>query len=194
MFLRLIALALMLGFVVRSEAIAAPPISLDAEAIQHLDLKTALPKVIGAIPLAKAPARVVIPPAKEFAVTSLQSGIITRVNVPLGVSVKKGEILAEIDSIALVDLQRGMVDAQSVLSLSESKMHRDDALLKEGVIAKLRWQETRSDFERAKAALRAAEQTPFGFGSLSAGHPANQDRSSDQWQLSSRLADGWRGS
>ena len=78
MFLRLIALALMLGCVVSSEAFAAPPISLDAEAIQHLDLKTALPKVIGAIPLAKAPARVVIPPAKEFAVTSLQSAIITR--------------------------------------------------------------------------------------------------------------------
>lgn len=164
MWLRCHARALMLSLAVASNVSLAAPISLDAEAIQHLDLKTALPKVIGAIPLARAPSRVVIPPAKEFAVTSLQSGIITRVNVPLGVSVKKGEILAEIDSIALVDLQRGMVDAQSVLSLSESKMHRDDALLREGVIAKLRWQETRSDFERAKAALRAAEQTLLASG------------------------------
>lgn len=164
MLLRSLAPALMLGLVVCGDADSAPAISLDAEAIQHLDVKTTLPKVIGAIPLAKAPARVVIPPAKEFAVTSLQSGIITRVNVPLGVSVKKGEVLAEIDSIALVDLQRGMVDAQSVLSLSESKMHRDDALLREGVIAKLRWQETRSDFERARAALRAAEQSLLASG------------------------------
>lgn len=149
---------------VSSLAEAGPLITLDAEAIQHLDLRTAMPQVVGAIPLAQAPARVVIPPANEFAVTSMQSGIITRVNVPLGVSVKKGEILAEIDSIALVDLQRALVDAQSLLSLAESKMRRDDALLKEGVIAKVRWQETKTDFERARAALRASEQALLASG------------------------------
>ena len=143
---------------------ASNVIVLDSEAIQHLDLRTALPKVVGAIPLAEAPARVVIPPANEFAVTSMQSGIITRVNVPLGVSVKQGEVLAEIDSIALVDLQRALVDAQSVLALTESKMRRDDVLLKEGVIAKVRWQETKTDFERSRATMRASEQALLASG------------------------------
>jgi cobalt-zinc-cadmium efflux system membrane fusion protein len=164
MMLRFMVRGLVLGLILCSSVEAGPILHLDAEAIQHLDLKTALPQQIGAIPLAQAPARVVIPPANEFAVTSLQSGIVTRVNVPLGVSVKKGEILAEIDSIALVDLQRALVDAQSVLSLSESKMRRDDALLHEGVIAKVRWQETKSDFERAKSAARASEQALLASG------------------------------
>ena len=137
---------------------------LNEEQAAHLDLKTVSPLPIGQIPLAKAPARVVIPPANEFAVTSLQSGIITHVNVPVGVSVQKGEILAEIDSIALVDLKRAMVDAQSVLALAESKMQRDDALLREGVIAKVRWQETKSNFDRANAAKRAAEQALLASG------------------------------
>ena len=41
----------------------------------------------------------VLPPAKEFAVTAAQSGVITHVNVPLGVKVTKGQVLAEIDSM-----------------------------------------------------------------------------------------------
>lgn len=165
MFLRCLACGLVLGFAISTRALGAGPLLvLDSEAIQHLDVRTVLPQVVGAIPLAQAPARVVIPPANEFAVTSLQSGIITRVNVPLGVSVKKGEVLAEIDSIALVDLQRALVDTQSVLALAESKMRRDDALLKEGVIAKVRWQETKTDLERARAAARAAEQALLASG------------------------------
>lgn len=143
---------------------ALEPLALSAEAVSHLGLRTALPEAIGQIPLAQAPARIVIPPAKEFAVTSLQSGIITHVNVPQGVSVKRGEVLAEIDSITLVDLQRALVDAQSVLSLAASKMTRDEALLREGVIAKVRWQETKSDYDRATASLRAAEQALLASG------------------------------
>lgn len=142
----------------------AGPLSLSREAVSHLGLKTVLPEPIGQIPLAQAPARIVIPPAKEYAVTSLQSGLIVRVNVPQGVTVGRGEVMAEIDSIALVDLERALVDAQSVLTLAASKMTRDDALLREGVIAKMRWQETKSDYDRAHATLRAAEQALLASG------------------------------
>lgn len=158
-FLRALFLTLM-----ASNAAKAVVTPLGEEQATHLGVRTVSPELVGQIPLTKAPSRVVIPPAKEFAVTSLQSGIITRVNVPLGVSVKRGEVLAEIDSIALVDLERTLVDAQSILSLSESKMHRDDALLREGVIAKVRWQETKSDFDRASAGMRASEQALLASG------------------------------
>ncbi len=134
-------------------------VRLDAEQRSHLDVRTALPEPVTAIPLAQAPGRVVLPPAKEFAVTSLQSGIITHVNVPLGVKVTKGQVLAEIDSVALVDLQRAVVDAYSVFDVAKSKMRRDETLLREGVISKMRWQETKSGYDRAQATLNAAEQT-----------------------------------
>lgn len=134
-------------------------VKLNPEQRSHLDIRTAMPEPVVAIPLAQAPGRVVLPPAKEFAVTSRQSGIITHVNVPLGVKVAKGQTLAEIDSVALVDLQRAVVDAFSLYGVAESKLRRDETLLREGVISKLRWQETRSDYERAGATLNAAEQT-----------------------------------
>lgn len=143
-------------------------VRLDAEQRSHLDVRTALPEPVAGIPLAQAPGRVVLPPAKEFAVTSFQSGIITRVNVPLGVKVAKGQVLAEIDSVALVDLQRAVVDAYSVFGVAQAKLQRDETLLREGVIAKMRWQETRSGYDRALAALKAAEQTLLASGMAAA--------------------------
>lgn len=139
-------------------------IKLDAEQRSHLDVRTATPEPVAGIPLAQAPGRVVLPPAKEFAVTAVQSGVITHVNVPLGVKVIKGQVLAEIDSVALVDLQRSLVDASAVFGVATAKLNRDEILLREGVISKMRSQETQSDFERAQATLRAAEQTLLASG------------------------------
>jgi cobalt-zinc-cadmium efflux system membrane fusion protein len=139
-------------------------VEMSQEQEQHLDIRTANPQSVSALPLSKAPGRIVLPPAKEFAVTSTQPGVITRVNVAIGVKVTRGQGLAEIDSIALVDIKRGLVDANSVYGVAEAKFKRDETLLREGVIAKVRWQETFSDFERAKATLRAAEQTLLASG------------------------------
>jgi cobalt-zinc-cadmium efflux system membrane fusion protein len=82
----------------------------------------------------------------------------------LGVKVTKGQVLAEIDSVALVDLQRSLVDASAVFGVAAAKLNRDEILLREGVISRMRLQETQSDFERAQATLRAAEQTLLASG------------------------------
>lgn len=139
-------------------------VELSQEQIEHLDIRTATPQPVTALPLSKAPGRIVLPPAKEFAVTTTQPGVITRVNAAIGVKVARGQGLAEIDSIALVDIKRSLVDAHSVFGVAEAKFKRDETLLREGVIAKVRWQETFSDYERAKVTLRAAEQTLLASG------------------------------
>ena len=140
------------------------PLKLSDEQITHLGILTARPEPVASIPLALAPGRVVLPPAKEFAVSAFQAGVITRVNVPLGVKVHKGQVLAEINSVMLLDLQRTLVDNHSAFGVAEAKLRRDETLLREGIIAKMRWQETRSDFDRAQAALWAAEQTLLASG------------------------------
>lgn len=157
----LLLLALVLPFASMADAHLIP---LSEEQTSHLGVRTAAPQPVSGIPLAQAPGRVVLPPAQEFAVTSFQSGLITRVNVPLGAKVKKRQVLAEIDSVALVDLQRAVVDAHSVFGVAAARLGRDEALLKEGIISRVRWQETRSDFDRAQASLRAAEQTLLASG------------------------------
>lgn len=145
-------------------AAAETTIKLSAEQIAHIGVRTAVPEPVSAMPLVRAPGRVVLPPAKEFVVSALQSGVVGHVNVPLGVKVSKGQVLAAINSTALLDVQRNLLDSVSVLSVARAKLDRDDTLLKEGIISRLRWQETRSDFDRAQAAVRAAEQTLTASG------------------------------
>ena len=96
------------------------------------------------IPLLTAPAKVVIPPAHEYIVSASQAGLITKLNAALGDSVKKGQILALLNSPDLLSMQRLYLKALSEMQLSEFSYQRDQKLAAEGVIAERRWQETNS--------------------------------------------------
>ncbi|BBA35752.1 putative heavy metal efflux system protein [Methylocaldum marinum] len=139
-------------------------VRLTSEQGRHLGIRTARPEEVAALPLARAPARVVLPPHKEFVVSSPQAGVISNVAVPLGVKVKQGEVLARIQSPDLLALQRDLLDAASEFHLAEARLKRDETLFSEGIISRLRWQETKSDFDKAQAALRTAEQTLAASG------------------------------
>jgi membrane fusion protein, heavy metal efflux system len=96
------------------------------------------------IPLLTAPAKVVIPPAHEYIVSASQAGLITKLNAALGDTVKKGQILALLNSPDLLSMQRLYLKAVSEMQLSEFSYQRDQKLAAEGVIAERRWQETSS--------------------------------------------------
>jgi cobalt-zinc-cadmium efflux system membrane fusion protein len=98
------------------------------------------------IPVLTAPAKVVIPPTQEYVVTASQAGLITKLNVAIGDKVKKGEVLAQLNSPDLLTLQREYLKAASVLQLASNTYQRDKKLVEEGVIADRRWQETRNQY------------------------------------------------
>jgi len=133
-------------------------VKMDAQQIEHLDVRVAKPEIVDALPLAWAPARVVIPPDREFIVSAPQAGVIIRIDVALGSSVTPGQVVAEMQSPDLLTLQRDLLNASTEYELAGSKLNRDQKLLDEGVISRLRWQETRSTFDKAQANLRQAEQ------------------------------------
>ncbi|SMF97026.1 membrane fusion protein, cobalt-zinc-cadmium efflux system [Methylomagnum ishizawai] len=156
-------LPLWLGLVVPAYALDNS-VRLTPEQISHLGIRAVPPEAVAALPLAQAPGRVVLPPAKEFVVSALQAGVITHVNVPLGVKVGKGQVLAQLRSATLLDAQRNLIDAVSEYELARAKLDRDQTLLQEGVISKLRWQETKGAFDKAQAALGEAEQILIASG------------------------------
>ena len=94
------------------------------------------------IPLLTAPAKVVIPPTHEYIVSASQAGLITQLNAALGDTVKKGQVLAQLNSPDLLSMQRLYLKAVSEMQLSEFSYQRDQKLVAEGVIAERRWQET----------------------------------------------------
>ena len=76
-----------------------------------------------------------------------QTGLITKLNVAIGDKVKKGEVLAQLNSSDLLTLQREYLKACSVLQLASDTYQRDKKLMEEGVIADRRWQETRNQYQ-----------------------------------------------
>ncbi|NJD07785.1 MAG: efflux RND transporter periplasmic adaptor subunit [Methylococcaceae bacterium] len=133
-------------------------IKLDSEQAGHIGVQTLLPVPTASVPLVRAPARVSLPPQNEYVVSAPQGGLVTKVDVALGVRVANGQPLARIESPSLVGLQRSFLDAVNTHELARNKLARDKTLLAEGIISTMRWQETRSDYERTATALSEAEQ------------------------------------
>ena len=98
------------------------------------------------IPVLTAPAKVVIPSTHEYIVSASQAGLITKLNAAMGDNVKKGEVLAQLNSPDLLSMQRLYLKAVSEMQLGSLAYQRDKKLLADGVIAERRWQETQSQY------------------------------------------------
>ncbi|WP_228125061.1 efflux RND transporter periplasmic adaptor subunit [Candidatus Methylospira mobilis] len=139
-------------------------IKLSAEQLEHLDVRSVKPEIVDALPLGWAPARVVIPPDREYIVSAPQAGVISRINVALGSNVAQGQIIAEMQSPDMLTLQRGLLNAMTEYNLAQTKLNRDQKLLDEGIISNLRLQETRSIYDKAQINLRESEQILVSSG------------------------------
>jgi cobalt-zinc-cadmium efflux system membrane fusion protein len=129
------------------------------------------------VPLLTAPAKVAVPPEQEYVVSASQAGIITKLNAAIGDTVKKGEVLVELNSPDLLSMQRLYLKALSELQLSSVFYQRDKKLLQEGVIADRRWQETQAQYnafaseaDEHKQLLESAGMTDSEIAQLSKTH------------------------
>jgi len=114
--------------------------------------------IINQIPLLYAPAKVVIPPTHEYIVSAAQAGLISRLNVALGDTVAKGQVLAMIKSPGLLTLQRQYLKTISDRSLAKATFERDKKLYEEGVISDRRWQETSTRYNSFVATANEVRQ------------------------------------
>ena len=156
--MRLLSMVMGLLAMLANTSAAEDLVKLTPEQRNHIGVHTARPQPTLAIPLVRAPARVSLPPQNERVVSAAQGGLVSRIEVAIGVTVSKGQVLAQIESPSLVGLQRAYVDAVNTLNLIQSKLNRDQTLLQEGIISQMRWQETHSDYEHAATAVSEAEQ------------------------------------
>ena len=93
-----------------------------------------------------APAKVVIPAGNEYSVSASQAGLVVKLNASMGDPVKKGQILAQINSPDLLANQRLFLKAMNEVQLNLLAYERDKQLVAEGVISERRWQETSSQY------------------------------------------------
>lgn len=152
-------LAMILLSLIGSYALAEKPdIAITPERFKNLGITLGNLESAGRIPLLYAPATVALPPANEYVVSVSQPGLITKMTAAPGDSVKKGSVLAQIDSPALLDLQTQFLKAANALKLAEVTYNRDKKLHKDGVIAHRREQETLSAYTTAQLEMHQARQ------------------------------------
>ncbi len=124
-------------------------VQLTAPQIENLGIVQGKLTPVTEIPVLYAPANVLIPPNNEYVISASQAGIVNQLNAALGDEVKKGDVLAQIDSPNLLSLQSNYLKASSALKLANTAYQRDKTLAKEGIIAARRVQETESQFNAA---------------------------------------------
>ncbi len=110
------------------------------------------------IPVLYAPAKVLIPNNNDYVVSASQAGLINQLNAAIGDAVKKGDVLAQIDSPNLLSLQSNYLKAASAMQLANSAYQRDKSLAQDGIIAKRRVQETQSHFNAAEIDMKEAKR------------------------------------
>jgi membrane fusion protein, heavy metal efflux system len=121
-------------------------VKISEEHFNNLGVTLGKLEVVSQIPLLTAPAKVVVPPEREYVVSASQAGLIKQLNSAIGDQVKKGDVLAELNSSDLVSTQRLYLKALSELELGTVFYQRDKKLAQEGVIAERRFQETEAQY------------------------------------------------
>jgi len=162
---------------------AGEQISLSEEQVHNLGIHVGQATVIHSLPLLDAPAKVTIPPTHEYIVSSTQAGLVRKINVGIGDEVKKGQILATINSPEVLALQQHHLQSINDLKLAKSDFIRDKKLYEAGVIADKRWLQTQASYQVFIAHLRETRQllTIAGFSKRSI------DRLEKNKKLSSQL-------
>jgi len=143
------AIVLLLSLAGFASHAAENAIQISQENIDKLGIKLGKPEPVKQFPVLSAPAKVVVPPAQEFIISTSQAGVIQKLNAGIGDKVAKGQVLAQLNSPDLLTLQREYLKADSAMQLASAIYQRDKKLLQEGVISDRRWQETSSEYRSA---------------------------------------------
>jgi len=99
------------------------------------------------------PAIVRVPPDHERVIAAPAAGMVSRVLVALGDTVKAGQPLLELRGGELAGAQREAAEAAAQARLAEAAASRDEALFEEGIVAQSRVEATRATLLQARAHL-----------------------------------------
>lgn len=137
---------------------AADTVTLSPQQIQTLGIVTApLPsKTNGDI--SGLPAQVVVPGNQLFVMSSPMPGLVEQTLVGVGDSVRKGQVMATLQSPAYAEAQRGYLQANVQAQLARDNLARDESLFKDGIIAESRYRQSKGAALEANAALAERKQ------------------------------------
>jgi membrane fusion protein, heavy metal efflux system len=156
--MKAIVISVLLVFFCAQAAMAAEELELSPQQIEALGIGVAQlpPKSSGEI--AGIPALVVIPGNQLFVVSTPLAGMVEQTLVGVGDHVHKGQTLAKLQSPALAEAQRDLLQASTQERLAKSNFTRDEQLWKDGIVAESRYRSSQSLYQSTAAGLAEKKQ------------------------------------
>ncbi|MBP9218454.1 MAG: efflux RND transporter periplasmic adaptor subunit [Sterolibacterium sp.] len=167
--LLLAGLCLSPGLLLADEPKTAPhTLNVTAEQTRQLGIKTLQAGKNGALLQGGLPARVVVPNEQLRILSAPLPGLVQALYVAPGMRVKKGQVLAQLNSREAAELQRDLRQTAAQAELSRQTWQRDQTLFKEGLIPEARLQTSRAAWQQAEAAAAERRQTHHLVGQINA--------------------------
>ncbi len=138
------------------QADAQGRIRLTAAQATNLGIQQTPAEAIDSVPVTGLPAEVTVPLASSAQVTMPYAGVVTRVLVDEGESVRRGQPMLRVQSRELVAVQADHARARAESGLAAQQAQRDALLEKEGLIPAARAQESRARAQVASASVQQA--------------------------------------
>lgn len=155
---------------------AAEELKISPEQVKALGIETTPLAAQASAEISGLPALVVVPNEQLQVVSAPLAGLLEQVLIAAHQPVKKGQVLARLQSPELADLQHTYLQAATQANLGRANLERDTALYKEGIIAESRYLaarshaiETAADLAERTQALRLAGMSAEAIARLRAG-------------------------
>jgi RND family efflux transporter MFP subunit len=148
----------LLTFAIAHSAWAGDEIVLTTKQIQTLGISSATLPSKQSGEVSGLPAQVVVPGNQLFVISTPLAAMVEQTLVGVGDSVKKGQPIAQLQSPALAEAQRGLLQASVQSQLARENLSRDEALWKDGIISESRYRATKGVAADAQAALAERKQ------------------------------------
>ena len=138
-------ISLTLLVILSNQATAADLIKITPQQQKNLNIKTVKLQAATSILGQFYPAEIVVPVNQISIVSSAYAGLIDQLQVTMGQTVKKGQVIGHVISPELVSMQREYLQSNAQKRLTKQSLDRDEALFKDGIIAEKRLQATQSN-------------------------------------------------
>lgn len=132
---------------------SAQDIALSAEQARALGVAVQAPAAGSGGEVVGLAAEVMVPNNQLHVVSTPLPGLVESIQVAVNARVRKGQLLARMQSSALAEAQRGYLQAHTQLQLAAANLDRDQKLAAEGLIAESRLLSTRASHVEASALL-----------------------------------------
>jgi len=132
---------------------AAEEVLISSRQMQAMGLEVAPLKSVADAAGNGLPGQVVVPNNQLHIVAAPLPGMVETLAVAASQNVKKGQLLARLQSPALAEIQRGFLQAATQAQLAGNTLARDEKLFREGIVAESRYLAAQGHYATSTAQL-----------------------------------------